>query len=263
MKLIKKTNKILINIIFVLSLCFLLSSCNIINKTMKPSEMFITDKDYPVSEFEPSKKEYIIAPFDRIRINVVSNIGESYFGTGSATGRQGGEQGGIEFPVEYDGKVKAPILGRIEISGKTVREAEAMFEERYSEYFVDPFVLIEVTNRRIMVFKANGTNASIITMRSDRFTLIEAIAQTGGLTGMSKSYRIKLIRGDLTDNPRVYYWNIRNLNELKGSNILLEANDIIYIDSRPQYVSRTIREITPWLTLMTTLMTVYGLFFKL
>lgn len=237
-----------------------LNSC----KLLRPSEMFITDDQYPISSFEPSKQEYEIQPFDVIALRVVSNVGESFFGTGSMDQRSvSRNQSGFEFTVEYDGLVKVPILGRINISGKTIREAEKMLEEQYGDYFVNPFVLVQVTNRKVMVFKNSGTIATTLMMPSDRFTLIEAIAQTGGLTDISKSYRIKLLRGDLTDNPKVYYWNIRNLNDLKNSNILLEANDVIYIDSRPQYVNRILREISPYLTLATTLISVYGIFFKL
>lgn len=254
--------KILTVLIF-LTVLFTANSC----RTLRPSEMLQTDETYPVSSFEPSKMEYVIKPYDRISLRVVSNIGESFFSPG--TSNQSGttdyqrNQKGFEFSVEFDGMVKVPILGRIPISGKTVREAEKNLEELYSEYFVNPFVLIEVTNRKVMIFMNSGTQATIVEMPGENLTLIEAIAEVGGISDISRSYKIKLIRGDLTKNPEVYYWNISNLTDLKNSNIYLEANDIIYIDSRPQYVLRVLKEASPYLTLVTTLVTVYGVFFKL
>lgn len=237
-------------------------------RTLQPSDMFKTDETYPVASFEPSKTEYIIKPYDKISLRVVSNVGESFFGTGSMSSEGGASsyqrnQNGFEFPVEFDGMVKIPILGRVKVSGMTVREAETFMEEQYSDYFVDPFVLISVTNRKVMIFMDSGTKASIVEMPSENLTLIEAIAEIGGISDISRSYRIKLIRGELTKNPEVYYWNISNLTDLKDSNIFLEANDIIYIDSKPQYVSRILKEASPYLTLVTTLVTVYGVFFKL
>lgn len=243
---------------------FFLSSCSI----LRPSEMFQVDEEYPVSSFEVSKKEYVIQPYDKVSVRVISNEGESMFGTGSMSGEGGSStsqrnQNGFEFPVEFDGLIKLPIVGRIPISGMTVREAETYLEDLYGEFFVDPFVLVQVTNRKVMVFMNSGTNASIIEMPTENLTLIEAIAQAGGLTEISKSYKIKLIRGDLTSNPEVYYWNVSKLSELKNSNIFLEANDIIYVDSKPQYVYRILRELSPYLTLTTTIVTVYGVFFTL
>ncbi|MDD4215946.1 MAG: polysaccharide biosynthesis/export family protein [Bacteroidales bacterium] len=230
--------------------------------------MFQIENEYPVSQFESSKKEYVVQAYDKIALRVVSNIGESLFGTGSQDGGGGSansqrNQTGLEFPVEFDGLVKLPIVGRIPISGMTVREAEAYLENIYREYFVDPFVLMQVTNRKVMVFMNSGTSATIIEMPTENLTLIEAIAQAGGLSEISKSYKIKLIRGDLTENPEVYYWNISKLSELKKTNLFLEANDIIYVDSKPQYVYRVLREIAPYLTLTTTIVTIYGVFFTL
>lgn len=237
-------------------------------RTLRPSEMFQTEEGHAVSSFEPSKNEYIIKPYDKISLRVVSNLGESLFGTGNMGGEGGSSnnqrnQNGLEFPVEYDGMVKVPILGRITISGMTVREAEKFMEGQFGNYFVDPFVLIQVTNRKVMIFMNSGTSASIVEMPSENLTLVEAIAEIGGVSEISRAYKIKLIRGDLTKNPEIYYWNISNLSDLKDSNIFLEANDIIYIDSKPQYVLRILKEASPYLTLATTLVTVYGVFFKL
>ena len=253
--------------IYIIIIVVSFSSC----RALRPSEMFQTEKDYPVSSFEVSKKEYVIKAYDKISLRVVSNVGESFFGTGNMSGSSGGgssssyqrNQNGFEFPVEFDGMVKVPILGRIPISGMTVREVEAFFETEYGEYFVNPFVLVQVTNRKVMVFMNSGTSASIIEMPTENLTLIEAIAQSGGISDISRSYKIKLIRGDVTENPEIFYWNISNLSDLKDSNLFLEANDIIYIDSKPQYVTRVLREVSPYLTLATTLITVYGIFFAL
>lgn len=236
-------------------------------RALRPSNMLKTDATHAVASFEASKNEYVIKPYDIISLRVVSNIGESIFGTGSSS--DGGNsnsqrnQNLFEFPVEFDGMGKVPILGRVALSGMTVRQAEKFLEENYSQYFINPFVLVQVTNRKVMIFMDSGTKASIVEMPSENLTLIEAIAQIGGITEISRSYNIKLIRGDITKSPEIYYWNISNLGDLKDSNIFLEANDIIYIDSKPQYISRVLKEVSPYLTLVTTLVTVYGVFFKL
>ncbi len=253
--------------IFYLALITLLITANSC-RTLRPTEMFQTDETTPISAFESSKHEYVIKPYDKISLRVVSNVGESLFGSGNMGGEGGSSsyprnQSGFEFPVEFDGMAKVPILGRIQISGMTVRQAEEYLEKQYAQYFVDPFVLVQVTNRKVMIFMDSGTKASIVSMPSENLTLVEAIAEVGGISDISRSYKIKLIRGDLTKSPEVYYWNISNLSDLKDSNIFLEANDIIYIDSKPQYVLRVLKEASPYLTLVTTLVTVYGVFFKL
>jgi polysaccharide biosynthesis/export protein len=236
-------------------------------RTLRPSEMFQIQNDYPIADFQPSEKEYKIKPFDKLAIRITTNEGFSLVGVGNAEGGGGGgnsnRQKGLIYLVEYDGLVKLPTLGRIKLSGMTIRETEKFLEEKYSKYYQDPFVLLEVTNRKVIIFKDGGTSGTILTIPSENLTLIEALAQSGGITDISKAYKIKLIRGDLTSGePKVYYYDISHLKELQGSNILLKANDIIYIESKPKYVNRILTEIGPYLTLLTTGLTVYGLFIK-
>ena len=247
------------------ALLYAFSSCRII----RPSEMLRTNKDYPISTFEAPQQEYVLKPYDNITLRVSPNIGETYF-LGSATNATGSTSNssyqhnrqGFTFPIEFDGQIKLPVLGRIPIAGKTIRDAETYLEELYGEYFQNPFVLLSVDSRKVMIFMNSGTTAKTIYLPVEHLTLIEAIAQIGGLSSISKSHKIKLIRGDLSNNPKIYYWNISTINDLQGVNCYLEANDIIYIDSKPQYITRALREITPYLTAATTVLTIYGVFFK-
>ncbi len=249
--------KVRLFITSIIAATLFLSSCG----SLRPYEMLRTQKDYEISELEASKIEYIIQPNDKLNIRVLNNNGESYFGFGGRNSNSGNfntSQNNSGFTVEYDGKVKLPVLGRIDISGKTIREAEDTLETLYSEYFPKPFVIVSVNNRKVTIFMNGGTKVNVIPMTNDQFTLIDAIAACGGLTEISRAYRIKLIRGNLTEKPKVYFWNVSSLETLDGTNIYLEANDIIYVESRPQYVTRVLKEISPYLTLVTTLLSVYG-----
>ncbi len=242
----------------IIAIALTMGSC----KTLRPYEMLRTDKDYEFAQQESTHVEYVIQPNDKLNIRVLNNNGEAYFGFGGGNNSNNNNfnstQNQSGFVVEYDGKVKLPILGRIDISGKTLRQAEDTLELLYAEYFPDPFVLVEANNRKVTMFMNGGSRVQTVPITNDQFTLIDAIAACGGLTEISRAYRIKLIRGNLTDKPKVYLWNVSSLETLDGTNLLLEANDIIYVESRPQHVTRVLREISPYLTLVTTLMSVYG-----
>ncbi len=258
----KKHNKLIIFIsLFVLLLGT--NSCRI----LRPSEMFITkEEDFPTSEFKVGEKEYKIKPFDKLSMRIITNDGEKLINIGDQNGNNNSNnylyRNPLDYLVEFDGQVKLPTLGRVYVAGMKIREAEQFLEKEYSEYFNDPFVLIEVTNRKVMIFKDGGTIGTVLTIPPENLTLIEALAKSGGITDISKAYRIKLIRGDVSGEPKVYYFNASHLKELKNTNLLLEANDIIYVESKPKYVNRVLIEITPYLTLLTTGLAIYGLFIK-
>ena len=231
------------------------ASCRIIH----PSVMFDTKENFEYSEFKPSEKEYKIKPFDKLSIQIFTNDGYRLVDVTSNISRQ--SQYLIPYLVEYDGTVKVPILGRIQISGFTIREAEKMLEENFSQNYQKPYVILNVTNRRVIVFSDGSSGGKVIPITNENFTLIEALAQSGGISNFSKAYKIKLIRGDL-NNPEVFLFNISTLNDMKKTNFFLQANDIIYVETRPRYASKLLFEITPYISILTTILLVFGLIIK-
>jgi polysaccharide export outer membrane protein len=244
----------LLRIVAILIVCISAVSCRTINS----NEMFKTDPEFKYSEFKPSEKEYKIQPFDKLDVKVLANDGFKLVDVSQTTGLA---QTSFSYSVEYDGLVKLPTIGRVQISGKTIREAEDMLEEKYKEFFVDPFILISVTNKRIIVFSGGSAAGRVIPLANDNYTLIEAIAEAGGISDFSQSHKIKLLRGDLT-NPEVFLFNVRDLKDMKSANFLLQANDIIYVESRPKYASKVISEIAPYIGLLTSALFIYGLFLR-
>lgn len=231
-------------------------------KLLQPNRMFKTEKDFSYNEFKPAEtKEYIIQPYDIISLSITTNKGLKLISAGdNQSGNQRNLKREIEYNVEYDGFVKLPTLGRVNLAGKTLREAEAFLEKEYAAFYQNPFVLIRVVNRKVYVFKGGGDQGTVINIPEDRLTLIEALAMSGGIPDSDKAYKIKLIRGDVSTNPEVYKYNISSLKDIQGSNLLLQANDIIYVESRPRYARRVLTEVTPYLTILSTFLLVYNLF---
>jgi polysaccharide export outer membrane protein len=220
--------------------------------------MFKTDPEFKYSEFKPSEKEYKIQPFDKLDVKVYANDGFKLVDVSQSGAMM---QVALSYSVEYDGLVKLPTIGRVQISGKTIREAEDFLEKKYKEFFVDPFILITVTNKRVIVFSGGSAAGKVLLLSNENYTLIEAIAEAGGINDFSRSHRIKLLRGDL-NNPEVFLFNVQDLKDMKSANFLLQANDIIYVESRPKYASRVIAEISPYIGLLTSALFIYGLFLK-
>lgn len=241
-------------IIYIILIALIFSSCHV----LRPNLMFEVDDDYVYESFVPSEKEYILKPFDKLSIRITTNDGfkliDLYDEMNSSNNLKG-----LEYLIEYDGLIKVPTLGRIPISDYTIREAEKELEKQYSQFYQNPFVQIRVVNRKVYLFKEGGEKANVINIPDENITLIEAIAESGGLSNIDKSYRIKLVRGDITNNPKVYIYDIYALENLKETNILLQADDIIYVESRAKYANRFMGEMAPYLTLFSTVLLIIGL----
>ncbi len=240
------------------SLLFIISSCNI-----NPSVMFKVAKDYNYSNDQTiGNIEYRISPNDIIGFNVYTKDGfklvdlstSAISASSPMSNNPGTNQ--TQFLVEPDGQIKLPIIGKIKISGFTVREAEKVLEQQYATFYNKPFVMIRVMNRRVLVFPGTGGSGRTVNLDNENMHLIEALALAGGLTNTGKAYKIKLIRGDLR-NPKVMLIDLSTIEGMQQSNLLLQANDIIYVEPVPRISQEILQQIAPIVGIITSLTLLY------
>ncbi len=225
---------------------------------LNPSIMFKTPKDFKYTQPADSVGlEYRIAPNDVISFRLFTNNGFKLIDISNENQVQFQNlNNGISYLVEFDGFVNLPIIGRVKVSELTLREAEFFLEEKYAEIYIDPFILLGISNRRVTIFPGNGGNGRVITLTNNNVTLLEALAQAGGITETGRANRVKLIRGDLS-NPEVYLIDLSTIQGVSQANIILQANDIIYVEPLGVTRRQLISEIAPILSLITSALTLY------
>jgi len=223
-----------------------------------PSIMFKTKKDFEYDEIAADTVgEWKIAPNDIISFRLFTNNGFRLIDVTNENMQMMQQLNvGINYLVEYDGIVNLPIIGRVKIAGKTLREAELYLEELYEEVYIDPFIMLNVTNRRVTIFPGNDGSGLVVTLTNNNVTLLEALALAGGLREDGRAKRIKLIRGDLAD-PKVHLIDLSRIEGIKDGNIILQAGDIIYVEPVGATVRQVARELAPILGLVTSLITLY------
>ncbi len=235
---------------------FTLNSC----KTLYPNGMLKTPKDYKFNEIKKTAlQEFKIGVHDVISFNLFSNDGFKVIDLNSFIA---GEKGaGVSFIVELDGTIKLPILGRISLLGMTAREAEIFLEEKFSEFYVKPFVMLRVNNRKVILFPGAEGNAKIVPLPNTSTTLMELIASVGGIPGDGKAYSIKLIRGNI-DNPEVYLIDFSTLEGVQKGNMLMQSNDIVYVESRPRIANKLLTEMLPYFSIINTFLIASTVFLR-
>jgi polysaccharide biosynthesis/export protein len=223
-------------------------------RTINPSVMFKTGKDYPYTQPDSVSKtvqsEYKIAEYDELELYIYTNNGYKLVDITGAVAAS--TTNTVRYLVEKDGFAKLPQLGRVALKGYTVMEAQKVLEEKYSTYFNNPFVMLKVVNRRVYIFTGEGGSGAIVQMSRDNMTLIEALAQAGGISEKGKAYKIKLIRGDLK-NPKVYLIDLSTIEGMKEADLQLQSNDIIYIEPTRNIADTVLVQISPILGLFTTI----------
>ena len=89
---------------------------------------------------------------------------------------------GSLYLVRQDSLVEFPIIGDINLVGKTIKEAELYLEKIFSEFYVDPFIVLGVNTKRIFLFSgSSGGEAAVLPLTYNNMTLFEVLASSGGL----------------------------------------------------------------------------------
>ncbi len=242
-----------------------ISSCGI-NSNL----MLKTDKDYVFAEIDSinsTKEEYRLDVNDIIQFRFFTNNGQRILdlSTSSDPGQNQlfNPNNAISYVIQKDSLINFPALGQVNIVGLSIREAELFLESSYSNLYVNPFVQISVTNRRVIVFPGNGGDAKVLYLANNNTTLLEAIALAGGIAERGRASRIKLIRKDDNGQRQVYRIDLSTIEGLQYTDILVQANDYIYIEPVPEIGRELLKEVAPIVSLITSAAIVISVISKL
>ena len=231
------------------------SSCKIFRSNL----MLKTPKDYTYDKIIDSLStiDYKIDANDFITVRVFSNDGFKIVDLASATTNNRFIE--LDYVVNRDGTCKLPLIGRVKLAGLSIREATEYLEQSYSDFYVKPFVYMTVTNKRVIVFPGNGGNAQVIYLKNNNTTVIEALALSGGILEDGKAYKVKLIRNQGTDKPKVYLMDLSKIEGIAVGNSVVLAHDIIYVEPRYRLARTLVSEVTPIISLITSTFLIYTL----
>lgn len=219
--------------------------------------MLKTPKNYTYDKLldSLSRQDYKIAANDVIEYNVFTNNGFKLIEM-TSSGANNVIRNNITITVESNGTIKMPLVGLVAVKGLTLKEAEKLLEEKYAKFYVEPFVNLRVTNKRVIVFPGGGGTAKIIPLQNNNTTVMEAIAGAGGIVDDGKAYKVKLIRNaqDSTNRSLVYKMDLSKIEGIVAGQSIVQAGDIIYVEPRFKPVLEFTRELLPILTFLTTTM---------
>ncbi len=247
------------NLIFWVLIALAATSCNI-NKDI----LFKTPTDFTYDEVSDTlKASSTISPSNILSFSFFTGNGHLLVEQGlgsSVLGSSGGidrnylnTRNQILYLVDEDGTVKMPVLGRVALAGLTVREAETLLEDLYSVYYNDPFVILSVQNNRVVVSPGGGGRAQVITLTNNNTSVLEALSMVGGVDARGDASKVKLIRKNRdTGHREVYQLDLSTIHGLDEADMIVQGNDIIYVQPLPWLAREFVQEITPIVTLVST-----------
>lgn len=230
-----------------------LSSCNL----YKQDIMFRLDEEASALQqsVEMAERNYVIQIDDLLSIEVFTNDGERLIDPDFELQQNiipNNNQNFLNFNylVQINGQTKFPMVGKVDLEGLTIDEAETILEERYNEFYKDVFVKLSFDNKRAIILGATG--GQVIPLINQNMTLVEVLALAGGVEFGARAHNIRIIRGPLS-NPAVFEVNLNTVEGMRQSIIPIEPGDIIYVEPWRRPFFEAMRDITPVLSATTSL----------
>jgi polysaccharide export outer membrane protein len=240
----------------------LLSSCNIRQQVMFKTETSRIPAGLAVS-VNQAERNYVIQKNDYLEVSLFSNKGERMINlnienAGTGTNQNLAQQAQpARFLVQDNGFVKLPMVGLVRLEGFTLYKADSLLEKAFTAFYEEPFVSTRFANKRVVVLAPN--KGLVIPLTNESMNLIEVIALGGGVSENTRVGNIRLIRGDLK-NPEVHLIDLSTIQGMQQANLILQPNDIVYIEPVRRIFRETLAEITPVFSLITSVLTLILVF---
>ena len=210
-----------------------------------------SDVNYDSIPLNPTE-EYRISADDKISFTLTTNNGTAILESMSGVSNEKNTvQNNVEYVVRSNGTVELPLIGKLNIEGLTVEECEDTLIALYSKEYKEPFVQVKVTNQRVIVFPGNGSDAKVIPLLNSNTTLMEALAQAGGITERGKANTIKLMR-KVDGKRQVYGIDLSTIEGLAYVDMIVQANDYIYVEPTPELGKQVANNVVPIVSLISS-----------
>lgn len=131
------------------------------------------------------------------------------------------------FSVRDDGYVEIPMIGPVQVKGKTIEEAKTIIEKKALEQLKEPIVQVKLGTFKVTML-GEVRQPGVKFFYNKRPNIIEAIGKSGDLTDYGNRHEVLIIRPTVTGS-RSYRINLQDKNLLNSPEFYIQPNDVIYV----------------------------------
>jgi polysaccharide export outer membrane protein len=193
--------------------------------------------------FKMDIPEYKIQPRDVLYITLKAmdpdgGISE-YLGGGGSGGnttlvQQIGGSYLFGYNVNKDGNIIIPILGLVNVVGKTLDEIREMLQREFEKKYRNAIVECKLLSFKFTVIgevKSPGTYVNF----SNYLTVLEAIGQAGGINDFGRRDNLLIVR-PFEGGTKTFKISLRDKSILLSEAYFLLPNDVVIVESEPKKI---------------------------
>jgi len=129
--------------------------------------------------------------------------------------------------VDRDGNIELPVLGKINVVGKTINEVEQAISNRVAATVRDPYVNVQLLSFYVNVM-GEVKEPQRIKVDKQQFSVLDALASCGDLTEYGQRDGVVVIRNDGTQTT-YHHLNLADTQLFNSPYFYLQQNDVVYV----------------------------------
>lgn len=142
-----------------------------------------------------------------------------------------------EVRITQEHTITLPLIGTIDLKGRTVRQAEELIRQLYDrDFLVNPQItltVLEYSQQTVQVLGSVNQAGAVVFPPEQKMGLIEAITRAGGFTRLADRKRVRLTRTLPDGEVKNVIVNADDLLQGNSSEAwLLQKGDVIYVPER-------------------------------
>lgn len=136
----------------------------------------------------------------------------------------------VQYIISNEGYIDFPILGRLNIVGKTKNELEDYIANLiYPKYLKKrPVVTVMMANFKVSVL-GEVSRPGAFTAQNGKMNILEALALAGDMTIYGRRDIVKVLREDAMGNKTFGVLNLNDANVIHSPYYQLQQNDVVYV----------------------------------
>ncbi len=160
-----------------------------------------------------------------IHVTSMSKEASSFF---NVVGETTDQQVANTYLVDAMGNIEMPLIGSVNVAGKTTQIAKRDIKDLLEKYLNNPTVNLRIRNFKVTVL-GEVQNPGVYTIPNEKITLVEALGLAGDMTIFARRVNVLVIR-EKSSTREFVKLDLTSKNFFESEYYYLHSNDILYVE---------------------------------
>lgn len=224
-------------------------------------------KDSLVRKYNTGEFSYLLRPSDLLDIKIATTTPSPFNPLNDADrtiipggGQAGNQSQSMGYYIDPVGSIELPVIGKLQLAGLTINQAEDSLAARAGNYLDKPVVRIKLLNFRFSVIGEVDKEATLLA-GDNYLTILQALSMAGGPSEFGDLSRIKVIR-HFGGETYIFYVNLLTEEFLSSPFYFVQPDDVIVVTPLKQrsylkYMSPNLSIFTASVSLLVAMLTLF------